>query len=183
MGLFTFLKVLIHHPREIGAILPSSKYLAEAMAHSVASNEAGLIVELGAGTGVITKALLNLISPNQILAIESDPLLAKQLQKDLPDIEILQGNATHLNELLEEKSSLVHTIVSSLPLRSLPKKDREQILLEISKVLKRGGQYIQFTYDIRSKTNYYPPEYKKVRSFIIWKNIPPAKIDVFHIQK
>jgi phospholipid N-methyltransferase len=183
MRLFDFLKALATNPRAMGAILPSSKYLAQEMAACIVPNEEGVIVELGAGTGVMTEAMLELnIAPDKIIAIECAPSLAEQLQIDFPLVKILKGDAAQLTDLLKDESRPVTTILSSLPLRSLTKEERHAILSEISSVLIPNGQYIQFTYDIRSHKGYYPAHYHLTKSQVVWKNIPPAKIEVFSVR-
>ena len=176
----TFLKALAINPKGTGAVLPSSKRLAYEMASHVKLSNESFVVELGAGTGVITKAMLmSGVNPKQIIAIEYASRLANQLQENFPDIEVIKGNAADLIKLLDEKSQHVDTIISGLPLRSLPEETVQSVLSEISSILSSGGRYIQFTYDIRSDSSYYPENFHLKRSKIIWWNIPPAKVEVF----
>lgn len=144
-----FIKALIINPRTTGAALPSSKRLAEAMAAHVSLAEAGLIVELGAGTGVVTDALLQRgVHPSRIVAVELSAELAEKSRNKFPSVEIITGDASHLQQLLGNRIN-VSTIISSLPLRSLPKPTTIKILEEIVKVLPENGKYIQFTYSYR----------------------------------
>jgi len=179
---FSFLKALAINPRATGAILPSSKRLARMMAAQINIVEEGLVVELGAGTGVITQAILDRgISPRQIIAVEYAPHLAKRLRQRFPDITVIEGNAADLSELLKHRVQAVSTIISGLPLRSLPANITESILAAIPEVLATSGQYIQFTYDIRLRRgdDFYPKHYKLTDSVIVWRNIPPAKVGVY----
>lgn len=165
-------------------MLPSSKYLAQEMASYVSVSPNHFVVELGPGTGVITEALLRAgISAKQIIAIEQESNLAGQLGKRFPDTKIIIGDAAHLNELFDEKDCKVDTIISSLPLRSLPDDAVQSILSNISSILPRNGKYIQFTYNIRSEARFYPEHFHLEASEIIWRNIPPAKVQVFSIAK
>src|SRR4051812_21621204 len=78
--ILTFLKVMIRNPRTTGAILPSSNRLAREMVSHVSLRADELVVELGAGTGVVTGALIEAgIDPTKIIAIEFSPLLSKKL--------------------------------------------------------------------------------------------------------
>ncbi len=175
-----FLKALAINPKTTGAILPSSQYLANNMASFIDPSKNTLVVELGAGTGVITEAILKTGLPaQQLIAVEYAPHLAKKLRKKFPDVTIIEGNAAHLTHLLKNFTTPIDTIISGLPLRSLPREMRDKVLLEIPRVLTNQGKYIQFTYDIRSHERLYPPNYCLLKSSIVWRNIPPAKVDLF----
>lgn len=177
-----FLKALVINPKTTGALLPSSKQLAKAMASYITLSEKGLVVELGAGTGMITQAILDTgISPEQVIAIECVPHLIRELRHQFPSITVIEGNAAHLTELLKNQKQPVDTIISGLPLRSLPKETGQAILAQIPALLSHQGKFVQFTYDIRRyEKNYYPSYYHLLDSTIVWRNIPPAKIDVFN---
>jgi phospholipid N-methyltransferase len=177
----SFFKGIFLNPRTTGALFPSSPYLARNMAHCIDKNKPGYVVELGPGTGVITKAILESgISANQLIVLEIAPHFAAALKQEFPDIAVIEDSATRLSLLLREKKP-VHTIISSLPLRSLSKNDRDKIFSEISKVLTPNGQFIQFTYSMKRDAHYYPDHFKLINSFIVWRNIPPARVTVFEI--
>ena len=176
----TFWKVLFTNPRSIGAVIPSSPYLANSMSQCIAKTANSLILELGPGTGAITQGILKSgISPHQLFVLELSPHFAEQLKINFPDITVIEGNATQLSSLVQNKK--FDSIISSLPLRSLPTADREKILTEIPKVLVLPGKFIQFTYALMSREKFYPGSFKLTKSFIEWRNIPPARIDVFTI--
>lgn len=98
-------------------------------------------------------------------------------------MKILEGNAAYLTELLQNLQHPVSAVISSLPLRSLPKTITQKILSEIPKVLSKNGQYIQFTYDIRKEQSFYPKKYRLLRSKIIWRNIPPARVEEYRLNE
>ena len=179
-----FLKAFIINPRATGAILPSSKYLAKLMVSFDEIDKNRLVIELGPGTGVVTQALLDSgIPAKQLVAIEYAPHLVKALTRKFPEIEIINGNAAQLSDLLKNEKRQIGTVISGLPLRSLPKEMRESILYEICKILIHGGHYLQFTYDFRKNTRFYPKIYHLKKSKIVWRNIPPAKIQLFTLGK
>lgn len=180
---FAFLKALVKNPGKTGAILPSSKWLARTMAAYISAPDNTLIVELGAGTGVITEAILAKgIAPERLISVEHNPQLAAALRTRFPKIHVIEGDASQLTQLLEAYKKPVGAIISGLPLRSLPTKVRVAILAEIPRVLGEAGRYIQFTYDITNYKNIYPTQYHLLQSSIVWRNIPPAKVTVhtFH---
>lgn len=177
---FSFLKAVAMNPRATGAILPSSRRLARAMASCIQVTENTLVVELGAGTGVITQAILDRgVPPGQVIAVEYCAHLAQKLRQRFPGITVIEGNAAHLTDLLKNSKQEVSTIISGLPLRSLPLEIKERVIAEIPEVLSATGRYIQFTYDIRNGQDFYPSHYQLTGSKIIWRNVPPAKIGVY----
>ena len=178
-GLLLFTREIIANPKKIGAAFPSSKHLARSMAREIPKGTAGYVVELGAGTGVVTWALLEQgIDAKKIRVIERSPSLAEFLLRRFPALNIIQGDADNLAELLGEKADQVSVIVSSLPLRSLPAEKIKKITQQIDKTLPKGGRFIQFTYNLRKKQvmNHH---LKRVKTKYVWRNIPPARIDVF----
>lgn len=177
--LASFLKALIDNPRETGAVLPSSRFLAKEMASHIVHRE-DLVLELGAGTGVITQALIdNGIEPENIVVVETSNELVKNLRDHFPSLNIIEGNAAHVSSLLADGTHVINTIVSSLPLRSLPKKITHSILKEINDILPIGGRYIQYTYGLKQHQYELDDNWEKVYSKRIWLNLPPARVDVW----
>lgn len=177
--LASFLKALIINPRETGAVLPSSRFLAKEMVSHVVHRE-DLVLELGAGTGVITQALIdNGISPDNIVVIETSNELVKSLRDHFPALNIIEGNAAQVTTLLTNEVHGINTIVSSLPLRSLPKSITHSILKEIEVILPIGGRYIQYTYGLKQHQYEMDDHWEKVYSKRIWLNVPPARVDVW----
>ena len=182
VDIFVFLTALIRNPREMGAILPSSSRLAEEMVSHISMHGNDMVVDLGAGTGVVTLALIKAgIDPAKIIAIECSSSLSKKLQKRFPLIQVINGDAVDLSCLLGDKKSLVNTIVSGIPLRSLHQSVSQAILQQISNILPLGGRYIQFTYQYKQNLIFSPVCFKQTFSKIIWQNMPPARVDVFEI--
>ena len=160
--------------------MPSSKRLAQEIAAHVPLDGNGIIIELGAGTGVVTDALLKLgISPARIIAIESVPQLASKLHLHYPAIKVINANAMQLENLLD-RTLPISAIVSSLPLRSLPKQTTQAILAQIVKILPNNAPYIQYTYSYRKNNFDALNQHCQLKhSKRIWLNIPPARVDVF----
>src|SRR5258707_12647936 len=82
----------------------------------------GHVIELGAGTGEVTKALLAAgIAPHRLALVERDPELAGFLRQNFPGPQIIEGDAAHLPGLLVANGvEHIAAVVSSLPLLSLP---------------------------------------------------------------
>ena len=173
-------------PRRTGAVCPSSRFLSRKMAQGVdigateAHSENKVVVELGAGTGAVTQALVDSGYADILRSIEFDSSLFDILSDRFPNVKVMRANAEHLREVLGLESERVCAVVSSLPLVSLPKDCVENIVSEIEAVLPKGGHYVQYTYKIIGKNkNVRFKSLRKVSSNIVLLNIPPARVDVY----
>lgn len=178
-----FVAQWLRNPRAVGAVAPSGPLLASAMAAQVVP-DSGLVVELGAGTGVITTALLRRgVAPEQLVVIENSVAMAHDLVRMFPAVTVLQANAARLSAALRHRNfTTAATLVSSLPLLSLPSWQRHRILKEIVSVLPLGGRLIQFTYSPLAPipvtlANRLGLEGNRVRRVAL--NLPPAAVWVY----
>lgn len=181
-GWLVFARAAFANPREIGAVVPSSPGLARRMARFINPSTQGGVIELGAGTGVVTQALLEHgIQPERLVAVELSPSLAKVLHQRFPDAHVLCGDAANLRRLLRRtgipRLPEPLTIVSSLPLRSLPAPKVHGIVREIGALIRPEGRWIQYTYALAHRR--FPQGFIRHQSSFVWGNIPPARIDVF----
>ena len=181
--LWHFLQQFVQTPRSVGAICSSSKCLAEAMARMVPQQNQGLIIDLGAGTGCVTGALLRAgIAPQRIVAIEKSRQFGAIFRKRYPQVTLIVGDACQLNVLLHALAPAepLCAIVSSLPFRVLPQVVVEKIQQQLHVALQeRGGLLIQFTYALwmdfpLAKHGFIP----HCKQFIL-KNIPPARVESY----
>lgn len=183
IGLWLFTRELFASPSHIGAAVPSSKFLAKAMAAQLPDSLQGVIVELGGGTGAITRALLEYgINPEKIIVVERSKALCKHLWKRFPNLSIIHGDAVDLKELLSGYDTPVSAVVSGLPLRSLPKKTVEKIKEALQVTLTPDAPFIQFTYDLLRKNSELHSHLDRVHSIYVWRNIPPARIDIYKLK-
>src|SRR3990167_4403941 len=122
-----FFKSLLKNPRSMGTVVPSSPELAKKMATCIDLSKEGLVLELGPGTGVVTQAILATgLPPENLIALELSPHFSKDLRTEFPKIQVIEGDAKNIVSIMQGKR--IHTIISSLPLRSLPKESVEKIL-------------------------------------------------------
>lgn len=144
-----FFKSLLKAPLKTGAFFPSSKNLANSISNFVSIPEPGeYVIELGAGTGRLTAALLERDIPSsQLIILEMQPSLAQFLRKAFPLVTIIEGNATDLLNVLPEKVvGNIKTIVSGIPMVNLRFHEQQQIVTAIKSVMKTNGSLLQFTY-------------------------------------
>ncbi len=174
-----FLQELLNRPGAIGAICPSSRYLARQMARQIPGSGDGIIIELGGGTGVITRALLDSgIAPEKLKVIEFSSPFVQRLRQRFPDVEVIHGNAADLCDLIPQDTK-VRAIVSSLPLCSLPEPITHSILEQWRTLLHDGGVAIQFTYNLRLPKWRRLVNARHTSSQFVWANLPPANITTF----
>src|SRR5205823_10170325 len=179
-----FLQAFLKNPLKVGAIAPSSPELAAEMLQGVDADEDNIVLELGVGTGAITKYLLDLI-PNDrsYLGIELDGDLVGTLNEKYPDLNIVCGNASDAYSIHKESGfGKVRYVVCCLPFVSLPKEVSEGVLIEIEKFMREGCVFRIFQY----AHGYYLPPAIKLREFLknrygkskrsplVLKNVPPA---------
>ena len=179
-----FLQAFLKNPAKVGAITPSSPELAQKMLKGIEPNAENIILELGVGTGAITKYLQDVLPDEKsYLGIELDRSMVKSLRKNYPDLKIVCGNATDTFSI-HQKSDLgkVGFVICCLPFVSLPNEVGERILLEIDKFMQQGCTFRTFQY----AHGYYFPSAIKLREFmrkrygkaqrsrLVVKNVPPA---------
>lgn len=175
-----FTRALIANPRAVGAACPSSPRLARAIAAQVKLPCAGLIVELGGGTGAVTAALLQRgVDPSQLVVVEQDKLMARHLKKRFKDVAIIQGNAVKFCQLCTRYHRQVTTVVSSLPMLSLPAGTVDALGREFQKMLGNGGSLIQYTYRINKGPSPLAAYMERVSTEAVWGNLPPARVEIF----
>jgi phosphatidylethanolamine/phosphatidyl-N-methylethanolamine N-methyltransferase len=173
-------KLWLKNPRKIGAVAVSSPELAAAMARQVPRGP-GYVVELGGGTGSVTKALLKAgTPPDKLIVVERDPTLHRLLQQRYPGVRVVLGDAGKLQKLLQREGvDHVKAIVSSLPLVSMKRSLQNRITAQIFRVLGPGAPLIQFTYSLFSPI---PRRRFGVHGEVedrVLQNLPPAHVWVY----
>jgi len=169
-----FLRAFAANPRQVGAILPTSRYAVRDMLDLGDVPGAGLVVELGAGTGVQTGEILARMGPDaRLVALEIDPALARLLEErfDDPRLQVVCDSAEHLDKHLSGERADV--LVCALPFTSLEPGLRRRILDSMPKALAPGGValVIQYSPLIQSELRRLFPS---VRRRISVLNVPPA---------
>jgi phosphatidylethanolamine/phosphatidyl-N-methylethanolamine N-methyltransferase len=178
---FIMLKELINNPRDMGTLCPSSDALASEMAATLSGRmmKTGTFVEIGAGTGPVTGALLKRGVPaDRLVVIEKSPVLAELLARRFPDVNVRCCGAEEMRTCIDDAHP-VKAIISSLPFRSLPEEISVAIMSEVERTLAPGGIFVQFTYALVGNMPFIPADFRKVRSHFVLFNIPPAKVEVF----
>jgi len=179
----------LNNPLRVGVPVPSSLGLGRAMAAQLSSilpNE--YVVELGPGTGVVTRALLTAgISEKQLIVIEREPGFIDKLKHDFPHVTILQGDARNMSELLHQRGiKQIAAVISSLPLLSMPDVVRHAIVHKAFDIIKPNGLFIQYTYGLLSPVPVSHQRSIGIHGRIakrVWRNFPPARVWSYSTEK
>jgi phosphatidylethanolamine/phosphatidyl-N-methylethanolamine N-methyltransferase len=173
---WVFAREMLSQPAAVGAIWPSSGRLARSLASRVPLHGDGLVVELGGGTGVVTRALLQRgIAPARLVVIERSAAFVRHLRVRFPGTLVVQGDAAELESLLP-RGCRIDAIVSSLPLRSLPALEAAAIVAQWRALIADAGIVVQFTYDLSSTEHQSLQGFLQRWSRIVWANLPPARV-------
>lgn len=172
-----FLKQFWKEKKMVGAMAPSSRFLAKKMLKNIDFSLDKVIVELGPGTGVFTKEIIQKMAPDaRLLVFELNDNFYKALKKSIHDerVILIHDTAEKIQHYLtENKFTHADCIISSLPLSNFPKQLRESILVSSKNALKDDGKYIQFQYTLQIKRQ-INRVFPKIAIEFTPLNFPPA---------
>ena len=144
-----FIKESLKSLQEVGTVLPSSKSVVDKMVDPIKFDKDIIIVELGSGTGVITKEILSRMSKkSKLICFETNSSFYKDLKEKFKDnIYLINDSAENMEQHIEQLNiKKIDYIVSSVPLLTLPKQTTNKILLVSSKILDTNRKFIQLQY-------------------------------------
>jgi phosphatidylethanolamine/phosphatidyl-N-methylethanolamine N-methyltransferase len=151
------------------------------MARLVDTEVPGPVIELGAGTGPVTEALVEQgVDPARLVLVEFNPVFCRMLRSRYPEATVVQGDAYRLKHLL---GSLLRepaaAIVSGLPLFNKPMRTRLRLIADAFGLLLPQAPFIQFTYAVVSPIPRNLPGVDARSTERIWRNLPPAQVWVY----
>lgn len=173
-----FLKGWKRNRTAVGAITPTSSATASRMA-SVIQAASGLpVLELGPGTGVITKAILARgILPRDLISIEYSPEFCRHLREQFPTVDVRCGDAFALDLILgAQKNAMFDCVISAIPLLHLPPAKRRELVLDLLERVPAGRPVVQITYGLLSPVVSLPAGYEVRHIAFMMRNIPPAQL-------
>lgn len=174
-----FLAAWVKKPRQTASVVPSSRYLARLMVAEIDPAD-GRVIELGGGTGVFTRAILDAGLPAEKLeVVEINPAFARGLRRHFPHVSVLETPAQIMSTATAGSPGEYQTVISGLPLLAMDRRMHADILSESFRMLRPGGSFIQFTYSMR------PPVSRDIldalnleveRAGQTVRNFPPATV-------
>ncbi|MFB6305736.1 MAG: class I SAM-dependent methyltransferase, partial [Flavobacteriales bacterium] len=126
-----FLGQFFKKENNVGAIIPSSKFLAKKIMKPMDFENANVIIELGGGTGIITKELLsNMREDAKLYVFETNESFCKQLRKiNDKRLSLIEDSAEKIHDYLNQDNiSECKYIISSLPFTILPSSVKKDII-------------------------------------------------------
>jgi phospholipid N-methyltransferase len=167
------------HPRMLGSIVPSSRYLIKQLLAPVDWNRARLIVEYGPGVGVITAEVLERMRPDAVvIAIETNPQFVQLLRSSLrdPRLKVVQGSAESVDTILKAQGTgCADYIISGIPFSILPDACRERILRKTCQALKPDGAFLVYQFSTRVLAD-LRRTFGRVRRAFEPRNVLPAHL-------
>jgi len=172
-----FFRRWLANPLQMGSIIPSSPTLCRRIAALARRAEDEVIVELGAGTGVVSRALLAAgVPPEKLVVVEIVRDMAEHLRKALPGVNVIQGDAFDLaNALPERLHGKVGTAICGIPLVMLPTEQQRRFVAAVESVAPGRG-FLLYTYCITSPLPYGTLGLTAKREAWTPRNFPPASV-------
>ena len=173
-----FFKGWKNNMKAVGAIIPTSGFAARRMASVVNPNSGLPVLELGAGTGVITKAILQRgVKPEDLVSVEFSEDFYRHLLARFPGVDFKKGDALDLdNTLGERRDQIFDCVICAVPLLSFPMAKRVALIEDLLERIPPGRPVIQITYGPLSPVVAMPARYQVRHYDFIVRNIPPAQL-------
>ncbi|MDO5506240.1 MAG: hypothetical protein Q4F49_08135 [Pseudoxanthomonas suwonensis] len=177
-----FFSQWLKNPRQTASVTPSSPELAAALVKEL-PQDCHRIIELGGGTGAITRTLVQLIQAPDLLVVELNTELHRRLQADFPESVVLREDAACLPDAAERSGWLgggpADAVVSGLGLLAMDRDSQRAILGAAFSCLAPTGRFIQFTYGPMSPVSgelLAELRLSARRGELVLRNVPPATV-------
>lgn len=174
-----FLQDFLKRPREVGSIVPSSRFLERRIVRCAGLREARTVVELGPGTGGTTRAVLRAMRPDaQLLVIEINARFARVIHNAIHDPRLLvhQGNALQIDRILEARGlAAPEVVLSGIPFSTMPRRVGIEILRAVHEALAPGGRFV--AYQVRDRVEMLGRGvFGRARIQTELLNVPPMRV-------
>ena len=174
-----FLGKFLKHGTAIASLAPSSPWLSRTTVSNVDWARARVVVELGAGTGPITKVIAERAHPEcRVIVLERDPDFARLLRERfqaLANFDIIEGDVRDLAGMLNARGiGQVDHVISGLPVPSFPKDLQLDLFKVVGAILDPAGTFNQITELPWVYWRFYRRFFEEVRFTFQPLNFPPA---------
>jgi phosphatidylethanolamine/phosphatidyl-N-methylethanolamine N-methyltransferase len=176
-----FFKGWMDRPKAVGSVVPTSSVTARRMA-SVIDIDSGLpVLELGPGTGVITRAIVARgVKPQDLYSVEYSGAFVQQLRGDFPGVNIIEGDAFDLNGALGKARNIIFdSVVSAVPMLNFPVAKRIELVDELLNRVPAGRPVVQLTYGPLSPVPVGKGDYTVKHFDFVLRNLPPAQLWIY----
>ena len=178
-----FIRGMMSTPKTVGAIMPTSGRMAARMASIIDTGSGLPVLELGPGTGVITKAILDKgVKPEDLVSVEYSSEFVRHLRGKYPGVNFINGDAFSLAETLKNyRGQKFDCVISGIPLLNFPMHQRVTLIEDLLRLIPVGRPVVQFSYGPISPVVARPDSYTIKHFDFVVRNIPPAQI--WHYRK
>ena len=171
----TFFEGFLKHPRQVGSIVPSSRFLERRLVGLAEVKAAQTVVELGSGTGGTTRAILGAMRENaKLLSIEVNPLYHAFLRR-IRDARLIPhlGSADRLRETISQYGlDGVDAVIAGIPFSTMNRASAFRVVESISSALAPGGRFVVYQV-LRRVEALCRPYFGRARVEVELLNIPP----------
>lgn len=170
--------LLFNHPKRVGSVVPSSRFLAESIVRQAPWPEIKAVAELGSGTGAITRAIsANVNETTKVLLFEMNETMRNNLSTEYPDFSCYPDASRLVKVMTDVQIDQLDCIFSGLPFFNFERELRDTLIEQINQSLKPGGLFIAFQYSLQMKKQL--SEYFNIEKInLVPFNIPPAFVYV-----
>jgi len=165
-------------PRRVASLFASSPRLARLIAGQIRRDHGDYVIEIGAGIGTVTGAILAAgIPAEKLIAVEIDKAMAEHLRATYPDIRVLACSAFDLARALPpEVPGCVGSIVCGLPIRLFPAARQRELAEMMMSLLRPGGQILAYAHRLSSPIDAGGTRLAGRRLIFTFHNLPPASV-------
>lgn len=173
-----FLAAMFRSPRRVSSVTPTSRQTAVEMARPIDCRSGLPVLELGPGTGPVTRAILDRgVAPGDLYAIEQSADLCRHLEKAFPGVNVIHGDAFDLDTTLAATGvSLFDCAISGIPLLSFGPERSDALLMSAIGRVPPGRPMVQITYSAKAPLQPSDPRVRMHRSARVVRNLPPASV-------
>jgi phospholipid N-methyltransferase len=174
-----FAKNFLQHPRMLGSLIPSSRFLVERLLAKIDWKRAKTIVEYGPGVGTITAHILaRMSSGTRLVVFEMNEDFVEYLKRAFPDprLHVVHGSAENVQRELDRlKLDGTDYIISGIPFTTMPVALREKIMRESREALRPGGAVLVYQFT-RAVLPYLRSHFDQIDQDFEPRNILPARV-------
>ena len=176
-GVGLFLRRWLANPLQMGSVVPSSPALCRRVVQQVRRAPGEWVVELGAGTGVVSRALLQGGVPrDRVMVVEIVPSMVRHLRHALPGVDVIEGDARTLPSLVPpERHGAIGTVICGIPLVLLPLAEQSRFIDAMEAIAPERG-FLHYSYCVTSPLPAAKHGLRAVREEWTPWNVPPASV-------
>lgn len=177
-GMLLFARNFLKHPKMLGSVIPSSRFLIDHLLRQIDWERTRVIVEYGPGVGTITGELLSRLHPDGHLVVmeTNDDFVRLLRQVDDRRLHVVHGSAADVSAALKQLGlDRADYIISGIPFSTMPETACSAVVRATRDALRPGGAFLVYQFST-AVLPYLRKEFRTVRQEFEPLNIPPARL-------